>query len=104
MGQQSDTCVTLVFDGARTVATSQETLLRLRDAAHRGAALEIDCTGLTAVDLSFIQLLVAGRRSFSAAGRSLTVRAKASGPLETGLKAGGFQDAPDFDDFVTFSA
>lgn len=104
MNQSNDTCVTLVFDGARTIATSEETLLRLREASQRGLPVEIDGTGLTAVDLSFLQLLMAGRRSLSAAGHNLTMQARASGPLETGLKAGGFYGTPDFGDFITFSA
>jgi anti-anti-sigma regulatory factor len=104
MDQSNDTCVTLVFDGARTIATSEETLLRLREANERGLPVEIDCSGLTAVDLSFVQLLIAGQRSLSAAGHNLTVRARASGPLESGLKAGGFHANPDISDFITFSA
>lgn len=104
MNQSSDTCVALAFDGARTIATSEETLRSLRDAANRGQPIEIDCTALTAVDLSFIQLLIAGQRSLAAAGRRFTVRAQASGPLETGLKAGGFFGTPDLSDVITFSA
>ncbi len=104
MDQSTDTCVSLVFNGPRTVATSEETLQSLRDAFHRGLPVEIDCTALTAVDLSFIQLLIAGQRSLSAAGRGLTVRAQASGPLKSGLKAGGFAEIAELSAAITFVA
>lgn len=104
MDQSDDTCVKISFEGARTIATAEETLRSLRDAAHCGLAVDIDCTALTSADLSFIQLLIAGQRSLSAAGRSLSVHALTSGPLETGLKAGGFLEAAEVRDFITFSA
>ncbi|PKU21379.1 STAS domain-containing protein [Telmatospirillum siberiense] len=104
MDQSDDTCVTLVLDDARTVATADETLLLLREALHQDLPVTIDCTALTASDLSFIQLLLAGQRAFSAAGRDLAVRATEGGPLEAALKAGGFLGSSDICDFITFTA
>jgi len=104
MDQQNDTCVRLVFDGPRTIATSDETLQSLRETARQGVSVEIDCTALTAVDLSFIQMLLAARRAILATESNLTIQAQASGPLEKALKAGGFFGMRDISNFITFSA
>ncbi|MDR3438330.1 STAS domain-containing protein [Telmatospirillum sp.] len=104
MSLPDDTVVRLVLDGARTVATSDETLQSLRDLARQGQSIEIDCTALTAVDLSFIQLLLSGYRSVSAAGQTFRVRARTGGPLEIALASGGFHDMPDVNASIAFSA
>ncbi len=103
MDLQPATCATLALSDVRTIATSDETLKILRDSVRQELALDIDCTALTAVDLSFLQMLLATKRALAAAGRHLTVRASAGGVLERGLAAGGFLGTSEFSDFVTFS-
>lgn len=104
MGQSDDTCVTLVLDGVGTVASADGILQRLRAATARGLALAVDCTAIETADLSLVQMLIAARRTLQAAGRDVTVRASAGGPLETSLKAGGFLSPSDTCDFISFQA
>lgn len=104
MNLQDDTWVQLVVDGARGVATVEETLATVREAMAGSAPVAVDCTELTSVDLTFVQLLLAAGRSAKAAGRDITVKAKKEGPLYSALAAGGFLAAPGLFSFVEFVA
>ena len=85
----------LIFDGpltVRNIVTLQE---RLLEALQTGLPTEIDCSGATEVDLSFLQLLIAARRSAAGQGSALTCRGPASGPLRDVLVRSGFTGAAE---------
>jgi len=80
----------LPLDGpltVRTIKTVHDTLLKALAGNH---AVQVDCTAADSVDLSFIQLLLAARRSAHEAGKQLTLAAPASGALLAALEQGGF--------------
>jgi len=80
----------LSFDGSLTVRT----IAPLRDAILHAfashAAIEVDCAGAESVDLAFIQLLIAARRSAVASGKAFGLAAPAAGALRVALEQGGF--------------
>ena len=73
--------------GLRDVARLAEELERLLAVS---TPVVVDCADLVEIDLSIIQLLISARRAAMSAGRSLTLRHPADGPLERLLKAAGF--------------
>jgi ABC-type transporter Mla MlaB component len=52
--------------------------------------VEIDCEGVTEVDLSLVQLILAARASARKAGRTVTLAHPATGALRQTLLRGGF--------------
>lgn len=77
------------FDGPLTVATAETVHRRLVDAVAEGGTIVVDCDGAGAVDLSFVQLVVAARAAAQAKGATLALRSPASGPLLDALRRGG---------------
>ncbi len=69
----------------------------LIEALSAGADLALNLEGMEEVDLAFIQLIVAARRSAEARGLSLTLSHPAPAPILTTLERGGFI-GPDPDD------
>ncbi len=80
----------LALDGELTIRTIEAIHARLTDALAAGGDLLIDTTHATQVDIAFIQLVLAARRSAAAAGTSLTLAAPAGGALRDALARGGF--------------
>ncbi|MBK1662930.1 anti-anti-sigma factor [Rhodospirillum rubrum] len=78
------------LDGVQTLRTADETYSKLREGGGRYAVLEIDCLGVTEVDLSFIQMLIAARTRARSMGRTLRLAHPASGALLEALERGGF--------------
>lgn len=66
---------------------------QLREQLSAPGPLLIDCTEVTEIDLSVVQVFVAAHKSARADGRSLALRAPADGPLCRLLKAAGFLGA-----------
>ena len=66
---------------------------QLREQLTAARTLLIDCTAVTEIDLSAVQVFVAAHKSAVASGRSLALRAPADGPLCRLLKAAGFMGA-----------
>jgi ABC-type transporter Mla MlaB component len=79
----------LTLDGVLTMRTTEATHAKLLAAADR-QAVEIDCSGATEVDASFIQLVLAARASARQQQRVLTLAQPADGPLRQALQRGGF--------------
>lgn len=73
--------------GLRDVGRLAEDLGRAFDAP---GPVTIDCAGLTEIDLSVVQLLIAARRTAGLTGCALTLRHAPDGPLARLLKASGF--------------
>ncbi len=74
--------------GPLTVRTIDEVAARLTEALARHETVLVDCAGAEAVDVSFIQLLLAARRS---AGARLGLAMPLPGPLLEALERGGFR-------------
>jgi ABC-type transporter Mla MlaB component len=72
-----------------TIQNAEEIRLKLSTAVADNAIVRVDCSEATEVDLSFIQLLIAARKTASAAGREFGLAAPADGPLLDALKRGG---------------
>ncbi len=81
---------TIDFDGAQTVRCIQATYERLSAAIAQHPAVEIRCDGIVELDLSFIQLLVAAKRSAQKSGKSLRLAGPAAGKLRVALDRAGF--------------
>jgi hypothetical protein len=65
-------------------------------ALRRHPVVTVDCTAVTDVDLSLIQLLLAARASAALAGKAVRLAGPAQGALHTALLAGGFlPDTPE---------
>lgn len=85
----------LIFDGPLTVRNIVVLQERLLEALQTGLRTEIDCSGATEADLSFLQLLIAARLSAASQGSALVCRAPASGPLRDVLVRSGFTGAAE---------
>lgn len=79
----------VAFTGPATIVGATEARARLLDALESGRDIAVDCSGVTEADLSFVQVLLAARRSAQSRRRHLTMVAPASGALlDTLLRAG----------------
>jgi ABC-type transporter Mla MlaB component len=88
-----------VLDGSLTVRN----IVAVRDillAALTGSqVVQVDCRAADAIDLSFIQLVLAARLSASQAGKQLTLAVPADGVLHAALEQGGLLGATGGDPF-----
>lgn len=99
----SDDVSVLVFDGALTVRNAAAQAVRLRNVLADGRVVALDLSGITDIDLSFIQLVLAARRSAAATGGAVTLAAPAEGLLKDVLKrAGLIADGEQFSDETAF--
>jgi anti-anti-sigma regulatory factor len=92
----------VVLEGMLTIRTAEDIHTKLIDALARNTAVVIDCSAAESIDLSFIQLLLAARRSAETAGHTFALAAPASGVLAAALTQGGF--LPSNDPFWTGGA
>ena len=76
----------------RTIAATAETLRTALDKVGPPAAgpIVLDCSGVSEVDISFIQLVLAARTTARARGRELRLGAPAQGALLAYRTKGGF--------------
>lgn len=81
--------VTVSFDGEQTIRTIGAAAQTLRTALAQGAPVEVNCSGISEVDLSFVQLLLAARKTARRKDQPLTLAEPAQGALHTCLRAGG---------------
>jgi multidrug resistance efflux pump len=72
-----------------TVREADQIQSRLLQAVREQEEVVVDCSGATEVDLSFVQLVLAARKSATAAGKKLSVIAPASGLLANVLWRAG---------------
>lgn len=85
--------IVLGFSGSATLRKADDIADRLKEALSAGDHIEIDCDGLEEVDVSFIQILIATRKSALASGKELTLTAPAQGCLLAALTAAGIGPA-----------
>jgi ABC-type transporter Mla MlaB component len=83
----------LVLKGELTIRTIEAIHAKLGDMLAQRTRIELDVKGATQVDISFIQLALAARRSAEASGKTLVWAAPAGGALREALIRGGFISA-----------
>ncbi|MCW2244425.1 ABC-type transporter Mla MlaB component [Azospirillum fermentarium] len=86
--------VVIGFSGALTIREAEEVFGRLREALETSERVEIDCSGVTEADITFIQLILAARTSAAAAGKTLMMSGPAGGALLDALAVCGLADGP----------
>jgi len=86
--------IVICVQGEATIRQADVLAVRLRQALTENQRVEVDCTDLVDVDLSFIQLLIATRRSAREAGKEFVVLAPTSGCLADAWASAGLQPLP----------
>jgi hypothetical protein len=87
---------TLRFAGALTLPEAEAIRTSLLAGLHSEArVVELDCTDASEVDVSFLQIVVAARRTAAMKGKSITFSLPAAGALRDALERGGFIRSPD---------
>jgi anti-anti-sigma regulatory factor len=89
MTRKSSEAAVVALDGTLTMRTVEATYAKLLEAAGQ-AALEIDVSGATEIDLSLVQLILAARATAREAGTTVRLAQPAAGPLLDALQRGGF--------------
>jgi ABC-type transporter Mla MlaB component len=79
----------LTLVGALTVRNIRQIHDHMRDVLHQHAHMRIDCQAASDIDLSFIQLVLAARRSAEAERKSMSLAHPASGVLLERLTQAG---------------
>jgi ABC-type transporter Mla MlaB component len=77
------------LDGDLTVRSAARIQGQLVDLLDRHRAIELDCAGATDIDLSFVQLVLAARKSADAIGASLTLSHPAGAVLHDAVTRAG---------------
>jgi len=85
----------LRFGGALTLRCVDVMHGQLLNALRAHEAVTVDCSQATEIDISFIQLLLAARRTARDWGKTLILAAPAHGPLREALIRGGFLSTLD---------
>ena len=88
----------VLLSGALTVREIKVIHARVAAALHQYPAVTLDCSNASAVDLSFIQLVLSARKSAEGAGKKLALAQGAQGALRNALLQAGMiaqdDDAP----------
>jgi anti-anti-sigma regulatory factor len=86
----------ITLSGAGSIRNTTQYHALLSEGLSTETDLALDLRGMEEVDLAFIQLIVAARRSAQARGLSLTLSHPAPDPILQTLERGGFiGPAPD---------
>lgn len=76
--------------GTLTLTEAESIHAALRRELSESAAVTVDVSGATEVDVSFVQLLLAARRTAADWGKSIALSSPADGALLDTLVRGGF--------------
>ena len=79
------------FSGSQTIRESEETAKVLRQALVDYSSIVLDCDEIEEADLTFLQLVIAGRRSALRDGKSFTLSSIVRGPLLAALDRAGIR-------------
>ncbi len=79
----------LVFNGRLTVERAAELKQSFREALSRSSSIDVEMSGASEVDITFLQLLHAAGRAALAAGKSLNLPPIPPPALAKALKAAG---------------
>ena len=80
----------ITFGGALNIREAPRLHAEILAAMASGEALVIDVSGVTEADVSFVQLLLAARRSADAQGKPLTLKGPVLEAVRAVLRRGGF--------------
>lgn len=89
----SEDATIISFSGALTIAGAQELRHRLLAVLSGARAIVVDCTQATQVDTSFVQILLAARKSAERDGIAFSVLAGDDSPLRGVCLALGLANA-----------
>ncbi|WP_419728561.1 STAS domain-containing protein [Lichenicola sp.] len=87
----------ITISGPQTIREAGETHAALLTALSDHDDVVLDCAAVTEVDVSFIQMILATRRSAVEAGRGCSLRHHPGGVLHQALVRGGVLPADDAD-------
>ena len=73
--------VGLVFSGPATIRQAEQLAARLLQALAEADRIEIDCSAVTEIDITFIQLILSAGLSAANAGKALLLSAPPTGAL-----------------------
>ncbi len=79
------------FSGPQTIRESEDAAQVLRRALNDHSSLVLDCEEVEEADLTFLQLLIAARRSARRGGKDLVLTTTARGPLLAALDRAGIR-------------
>ncbi len=79
------------FSGSQTIRESEDAAQILRQALNDYSAILLDCEEIEEADLTFLQLVIAGRRSARRDGKDFSLTATARGPLLAALDRAGIR-------------
>jgi anti-anti-sigma regulatory factor len=85
----------VAMTGALTVRNAEHIHQRLLQAVRDHHDVVLDCANASEIDLSFIQLVLAARKSAAAAGKTLSVAAPTTDLLADTLRRAGVLDTAD---------
>ncbi|HVI51892.1 MAG TPA: STAS domain-containing protein [Candidatus Sulfotelmatobacter sp.] len=73
--------VVIGFSGSATIRQADDVAHRLRQALESSDRIEVDCSELDEVDVTFLQLILAAHKSAEADGKVLVLSSPAKGAL-----------------------
>lgn len=79
------------FSGSQTIREAEDAVRLLREALGAHPSVILDCEEIEEADLTFLQLVIAGRRSARRDGKQLALTATARGPLLAALDRAGIR-------------
>jgi ABC-type transporter Mla MlaB component len=82
------------FSGSATIRRACEIAESLKQALASSERVEVDCSGVTEVDITFVQLLLAAHREAKSSDKILSLSSAASGALLNVLTVLGIQNGP----------
>lgn len=91
---------TVRLPATQTIREAEATAQTLRDALGSQDDVLLDCEEIEEADLTFLQLIIAARKSAVARGKSFGLTATARGPLLAALDCAGIR--PDGDQAFWF--
>jgi anti-anti-sigma regulatory factor len=83
------------FSGSQTIREAESASQVLRQALNDNPDIVLDCEDIEEADLTFLQIVIAGRRSAQRAGRGFSLAATARGPLLAALDRAGIRPEGD---------
>lgn len=86
--------VVIGFSGAATIRHAEDIAARLRQALGSSDHVEIDCSEISEVDITFVQLVMSAHKTAEGAGKTLSLSAPAKGSLLEAVTICGAQNGP----------
>jgi anti-anti-sigma regulatory factor len=83
------------LSGVIDIRSIDNSFMKIKEAAGDGASLEIDLTDVTDIDLTFLQLIEAARRSAAQVGSGIRLSRPADEIILETLRRGGFLNSPE---------